>query len=150
MGKLQPVQICNIQYTHLACSVISVWLILCIEQAADGSLVQESFEETMMGTYILKQRDANEKTENIDIVIESQIVLQDLDNAALAAAMLFGLIYVLNLNYSTELKYTFEVLQKVVMKLEGNALSKKAQALKNRLHQWAGFLAFQAIERDFL
>lgn len=86
-----------------------------------------------MGIYVLKRRDASEKPEDIGIVLESQIVMQDLDNVPLAAAMLFGLIYSLNLNYPAELKYTFEVLQKVVMELEGNALSKKAQVLKNRL-----------------
>lgn len=50
--------------------------------------------------------------------------------------MLFCLMYALNLNYPPELKYSFEVLQKVVMELDGNTLSKKAPALKNRLHQW--------------
>ncbi|KAL3997111.1 hypothetical protein ACER0C_009767 [Sarotherodon galilaeus] len=73
--------------------------------------------------------------EDIGIVIEGQRVLQDLDNCALAAAKLFGLMYTLNLTYPPELKYTFEVLQKLVMELEGNSLSKKAQVLKNRLYE---------------
>uniref|UniRef100_A0A8P4KGH9 Uncharacterized protein n=1 Tax=Dicentrarchus labrax TaxID=13489 RepID=A0A8P4KGH9_DICLA len=88
-----------------------------------------------MGIYVWKHRDASEKPEDIGIVLESQIVMQDMDNVPLAAAMLFRLIYSLNLNYPAELKYTFEVLQKEVMELEGNALSKKAQVLKNRLYQ---------------
>ncbi|XP_051258074.1 uncharacterized protein LOC127364511 [Dicentrarchus labrax] len=103
--------------------------------AADESLLQESIEETTMGIYVWKHRDDSEKPEDIGIVLESQIVMQDMDSVPLAAAMLFGLIYSLNLNYPAELKYTFEVLQKVVMELEGNALSKKAQVLKNRLYQ---------------
>ena len=67
------------------------------------------------------------------IVLVGQVMLQELDNVALATAMLFGLMYALNLDYPPELKYRFEVLQKVVMELEGTTLSKKAP--KNRLHQ---------------
>lgn len=114
---------------------------LCIVQATDESFIQDSIEETIMGIYIWKHRDASEKPEDTGIVFESHIVLQDLDNVPLAAAMLFGLIYVLNLNYPAELKYTFEVLQKVVMELEGNALSKKAQALKNLSVNWLSRLS---------
>ncbi|KAL7868433.1 hypothetical protein SRHO_G00098170 [Serrasalmus rhombeus] len=84
--------------------------------------------------YVFKQRDASQEPD-IGIVLEGQVVLQELDNVALATAMLFGLMYALNLNYPPELKYTFEVLQKVVMELEGTTLSKKAQTLKNRLYQ---------------
>lgn len=133
-------QIFSIPYTHTTCSVcvISLCFILWIYilQAADEALIQGSIEETTLGIYILKQRDASDKPDDIGIVLEGQIVLQELDNVALAAAMLFGLMYALNLNYPPELKYTFEVLQKVVMELEGNTLSKKAQVLKNRLYQW--------------
>lgn len=65
--------------------------------------------------------------------MEGQQVLQDLDSVALAVAMLFGLMYALNLSYPEDLKYCFEVLQKIVMELEGTMLSKKVQVLKNRL-----------------
>ncbi|KAL6474683.1 hypothetical protein MHYP_G00157230 [Metynnis hypsauchen] len=102
--------------------------------AADEALIQGSIEETTLGIYVFKQRDASQEPD-IGIVLEGQVVLQELDNVALATAMLFGLMYALNLNYPPDLKYTFEVLQKVVMELEGTTLSKKAQALKNRLYQ---------------
>ncbi|XP_062868186.1 uncharacterized protein LOC134330846 [Trichomycterus rosablanca] len=103
--------------------------------AADEALIQGSIEETTLGIYVLKKRDASDKPDDIGIVLEGQVVLQELDNVALASAMLFGLMYSLNLNYPPELKYIFEVLQKVVMELEGNTLSKKVQVLKNRLYQ---------------
>lgn len=77
--------------------------------------------------------DACDRPEDIGIVLEGQMILQDLYNFALAAAMLFGLMYALNLTYPTELKYTFEVLQKMFMELAGSTLSKKAQVLRNRL-----------------
>ena len=84
---------------------------------------------------MIKASDATSRPEDIGVVLEGQMVLRDLDNVAFSAAMLFGLMYALNLNYPPELKYTFEVLQKVVMELDSNTLSKKAQVLKNRLHQ---------------
>uniref|UniRef100_A0AAX7UBG9 Uncharacterized protein n=1 Tax=Astatotilapia calliptera TaxID=8154 RepID=A0AAX7UBG9_ASTCA len=103
--------------------------------ATDEGVIQQSIEETTMGIYIIKSRDASDSPEDIGIVLEGQRVLQDLDNCALAAAMLFGLMYTLNLTYPPELMYTFEVFQKLVMELEGNSLSKKALVLKNRLYE---------------
>ncbi|XP_058628337.1 uncharacterized protein LOC131538482 [Onychostoma macrolepis] len=99
-------------------------------QAADEAFIQNSIEETTVGIYILKSQD---RSEDIGIVLEGQKVLQGLDNFALATAMLFGLMYALNLNYPPEMKFTFEVLQKIVMELEGCTLSVKAQVLRNRL-----------------
>ncbi|XP_034537215.1 uncharacterized protein si:dkey-184n3.2 [Notolabrus celidotus] len=98
----------------------------------DEALIQGALEDTTVGICVLKQRDT---PEDIGIVLEGQIVMQDLDNVALAAAMLFGLMYALNLNYPPELKYFFEVMQKIVMELDGTTYSKKAQALKNRLYE---------------
>ena len=62
-------------------------------------------------------------------------MLQDLDNVALAVAMLFGLMYALIFSYPADLRYTFEVtlVQKIFMELDGGKLSNKALALKNRL-----------------
>ncbi|KAF1384391.1 hypothetical protein PFLUV_G00119650 [Perca fluviatilis] len=102
--------------------------------AEDEGLNRGAIEETTLGICVVKHTDATDGPEDIGIVLEGQVVLHDLDNVALAAAMLFGLMYALNLNYPPELN-SFEVLQKVVMELDGNTLSKKAQALKNRLHQ---------------
>ncbi|XP_070406382.1 uncharacterized protein [Nothobranchius furzeri] len=100
--------------------------------AADEDYLQTSIEETTLGIYVVRSVLTN-TAEDIGIVLEGQIVFQDLDNIALATAVLFGLIYALNLNYPPSLKYTFEVLQKLVMELEGSTLSKKVQLLKNRL-----------------
>lgn len=89
-------------------------------------------EETTVGIYIVKA-DATSKADDIGIILEGQQVLQDVDNVPLAVALLFGLIYALNLNYPDGLKRTFEVLQKIIMELEGTMLSKKVQVLKNQL-----------------
>ncbi|KAL7841146.1 hypothetical protein SRHO_G00248370 [Serrasalmus rhombeus] len=73
--------------------------------AADEALIQGSIEETTVGIYAFKQREAD-IPDNIGIVLEGQVVLQELDNVALAAAMLFGLMFALNLDYPPELRLT--------------------------------------------
>uniref|UniRef100_A0A671KDS4 Uncharacterized protein n=1 Tax=Sinocyclocheilus anshuiensis TaxID=1608454 RepID=A0A671KDS4_9TELE len=100
----------RIKLTTILC--ISYDFILKLE-AYIGSLT------TTVGIYVLKFHDGSQ---DIGIVLEGQNFLQGLDNFALATAMLFGLMYALNLNYPPEMKYTFEVLQKEVMELEGCTL----------------------------
>lgn len=70
---------------------------------------------------------------DVGIIIEGVVVLQDLDNVALAVAMLFGLFYSLNMRYPSQLRFTFEVIQKLVMELDATDLSRKAQNLKTKL-----------------
>ena len=102
-------------------------------QAEDEAAIKESIVDTTVGIFVVK-KDATSRPEDIGIVLEGLQIMQGLDNAALAAALLFGLMYVLNFNSPPELKFTFEVLQKVVMGLDGTTLSNKAQVLKNRLY----------------
>uniref|UniRef100_A0A3P9MCX0 Uncharacterized protein n=1 Tax=Oryzias latipes TaxID=8090 RepID=A0A3P9MCX0_ORYLA len=70
---------------------------------------------------------------DVGIIIEGVVILQDLDNVALATAMLFGLFYCFNMSYLAQLRYTFEVIQKVVKELDLTELSRKAQNLKTKL-----------------
>uniref|UniRef100_A0A3B5AEV1 Uncharacterized protein n=1 Tax=Stegastes partitus TaxID=144197 RepID=A0A3B5AEV1_9TELE len=93
---------------------------------------ERSTEETTVGIYVVKT-DCNSKPDDIGMVIKGQVVLQELENFPLAVAMLFDLIYTVNLNYPCDLKYTFKVLQKIIIELEGTTLSKKPQVFKNRL-----------------
>lgn len=107
-------------------------LLLFRLQAEDEIHIQEAIDETTMGIYVVKH-EATSRPDDIGIVLEGLPVLQDLDSVALAVAMLFGLMYVINLNYPDDLRYSFEAFQKIVMELEGTVLSKKVQVLKNRL-----------------
>lgn len=50
------------------------------------ALIQGSTEETMVGIYVVKH-NATSKPDNTGVVWEDQMVLHDLDNIALAAAM---------------------------------------------------------------
>ncbi|KAJ8334016.1 hypothetical protein SKAU_G00413350 [Synaphobranchus kaupii] len=107
-------------------------------QMADGmdeNTITDAIADTTIGIYVLKEHASSDEPEDIGIVLEGIKVLQDLDNVALAVAMLFGLIYALNLSYPADLRYTFEVVQKIFMELDGGKLSNKALALKNRLYQ---------------
>lgn len=88
-----------------------------------------------MGVYVVQEDGGDPKDDPVDIgvLIEGMEVLSDLDSVAQACALLFGLIYCLNLSYPQELSYFFEVLQKIFLNLDGQRLSKKAQFLKNKL-----------------
>uniref|UniRef100_A0A8P4G7J9 Uncharacterized protein n=1 Tax=Dicentrarchus labrax TaxID=13489 RepID=A0A8P4G7J9_DICLA len=95
----------------------------------------EAMEQTVMGVYVIQQQDAQpgDDPEDRGVLIEGVEVLTGLGSIAIACALLFGLIYCLNLSYPPELKCTFEVLQKILMNLDGQRLSSKAQFLKNKL-----------------
>ena len=60
-----------------------------------------------MGVYIVKEVNV---VKDIGVVLEGSVVLEGMDNVALATALLFGLVYALNLSYPTSLRYTFEVI----------------------------------------
>uniref|UniRef100_A0A1A8DTM9 Si:ch211-193k19.2 n=2 Tax=Nothobranchius kadleci TaxID=1051664 RepID=A0A1A8DTM9_NOTKA len=78
---------------------------LCVYMGEDPeNLVQEYVD---MDENAIKERSTSAEPEDIGIILEGISVLQDLENVALAAAMLFGLMYALNLNYPVDLRYTF-------------------------------------------
>lgn len=91
--------------------------------------------QTVIGIYVAKHEgaDVDDPPEDIGIVVEGVQVLQDLKDVANACALLFGIMYCLNLSYPSDLKYTFEFLQKVLMELDVHRLSNKIQILKNKL-----------------
>ncbi|KAG7513756.1 hypothetical protein JOB18_015916 [Solea senegalensis] len=93
-----------------------------------------AIEKTTVGIYVTRETPGIDISD-VGIIIEGVVVLQDLDNVALATAMLFGLFYSLNMKYPSQLRYTFEVIQKVVMELDMTQLSRKAQSFKTKLLQ---------------
>ncbi|XP_054597980.2 uncharacterized protein [Nothobranchius furzeri] len=99
----------------------------------DEAAFGDSVEGTTVGIFTIKRHEAQPGPDDVGIVLEGHIVIQELDNVPLAFALLFELLYCLNTDYPHQLRYTFEVFQKVLMELDGASLSKKAQVLKNRL-----------------
>ena len=94
-----------------------------------------AIERTTVGIYVARDTTSSEPSD-VRIVLEGVMVLQDLENVALASAMLFGLFYALNMQYPTKLRYTFEVFQNIIMELDADELSRKAQSLNTKLCQW--------------
>ncbi|CAI5642295.1 unnamed protein product [Oreochromis niloticus] len=91
-----------------------------------------AIEKTTVGIYVSRDTPGNYSFD-VGIIIEGVVVLNDLDNVAIAVAMLFGLLYSVNMSYPSQLRYTFEVIQKVVMGLDATELSRKAQNFKTKL-----------------
>uniref|UniRef100_A0A672HDK4 Uncharacterized protein n=1 Tax=Salarias fasciatus TaxID=181472 RepID=A0A672HDK4_SALFA len=99
-----------------------------------------AIEKKTVGIYVTRET-AGVDISDVGVIIEGVVVLRDLDNVALATAMLFGLFYSLNMCYLSQLRYTFEVIQKVLMELDATQLSRKAQNLKTKLlHFFSLFL----------
>lgn len=87
-----------------------------------------------MAVYIFKEEDdLFELPQHVGIVIEGVKVLNDLPSVPHACAMLFGLMYVLNLRYPSELKNTFEALQKIFMEIEPKKMARKVFGLSGKL-----------------
>ena len=99
------------------------WLHYCGEAPGDSTKI------------FVGRDDALSPPEDIGIVTDSVEVLNELSSVASACAMLFGLIYTLNLNYPVELKYTFETFQKI-MDIESRQMSWRVQNLCVKLKEW--------------
>lgn len=91
--------------------------------------------ETVFGILVIRREGAEvgERPEDILIILEGVEVLSEMSNVPMAIAALFAFVYALNLSYPPEWRYTFEALQKLIMGLDGQRLSKKLQVLKTLL-----------------
>lgn len=90
---------------------------------------QTALAETVFGIFVIRHEGAELIGQPEDV----GIVMNELGDIPFAVAMLLGLVYALNLCYLQELRYTLEVLQKIIMDLDGNKLSNKVQVLKTLL-----------------
>ncbi|KAL0978903.1 hypothetical protein UPYG_G00177450 [Umbra pygmaea] len=70
---------------------------------------------------------------DVGVILEEHIVLHNLADIAIAFAMLMGLLYSLNIDYPKGLKYTFEMIQKVVMDVGGGTCSARIHGLRNKM-----------------
>ncbi|KAL7872442.1 hypothetical protein SRHO_G00074250 [Serrasalmus rhombeus] len=93
-----------------------------------------AIERTVAGIYVARQTPGSNYSD-VGVILEGVVVLRDLENVALATAMLFGFFYILNMRYPSKLHYTLEVIQKIIMELDAADLSRKAQSLTSKVDQ---------------
>lgn len=87
-----------------------------------------------MAVFVIREEeDPLQPPHDIWVVIEGVEVLDELPSVAHACAMLFGLIYALNLSYPSELKYTFDALQKIFMEIEPKKMTRRECSLSVKL-----------------
>ncbi|MED6265705.1 hypothetical protein CHARACLAT_028283 [Characodon lateralis] len=66
-------------------------------------------------------------------VLEANVVIRHLCYLPSTVMTLMGLMYVLNLNYPRDLKYTFEVIQHLFLGIGIDSCSARVRSLKNTL-----------------
>uniref|UniRef100_A0A3P9N2L7 Uncharacterized protein n=1 Tax=Poecilia reticulata TaxID=8081 RepID=A0A3P9N2L7_POERE len=67
------------------------------------------------------------------VVVEETIVLHNIKDVTLGFATLMGVIYCVNLKYPDDMKYSFEFLQRVVMKIKPDQASARLHGLRNKI-----------------
>nr|XP_023667115.1 uncharacterized protein LOC111843628 isoform X4 [Paramormyrops kingsleyae] len=70
---------------------------------------------------------------DVAIVIEEKIVMRHLGDVPNAFVNLMGLLYMLNLDYPKDMKYTFEVIQRLFMGIGCEMCTPRVHSLKNKL-----------------
>lgn len=64
------------------------------------------------------------------VILEEAVILSDLKDIPHAVVLLMGLLFSLNIDYPKELRYTFEVIQKVLMNIGGGQCSSLVHGLR--------------------
>ncbi|XP_056105890.1 uncharacterized protein LOC130084457 [Rhinichthys klamathensis goyatoka] len=98
---------------------------------------EEDFIKGMVIGILLVVEDVKEPLpvsyNDVAIVIEEKIVMRHLADVPNAVVNLMGLLYMLNLDYPKEMKFTFEVIQRLFMGIGSETCTPRVYSLKNKL-----------------
>ncbi|KAG5271521.1 hypothetical protein AALO_G00180950 [Alosa alosa] len=103
----------------------------CVLLLQESSVAKEDMTRGMT-VGILVVADGND-TVGFAVVIEEEIILPSLSDFPTAVALMMGLLYALNIDYPKDTRYTFEVIQKVLMDIGGGHSTALVHGLRNRL-----------------
>lgn len=84
----------------------------------------------MLGILIVADGD---DTVSFAVVIEEEIIFPSVSDFPRAVSLLMGLLYALNIDYPKGIRYTFEVIQKVLMDIGGGHCTALVHGLRNKL-----------------
>ncbi|XP_063748727.1 uncharacterized protein LOC134870473 [Eleginops maclovinus] len=79
------------------------------------------------------QRPVPKEVINVALALEEDVILRNLKDVPHAFSLLMGLLYGLNIHYPKGLRYMFEIIQKVVMKIGAESCSSRVNGVRNRL-----------------
>lgn len=92
-------------------------------QEIEGNNIQRDMQKTTMGIYVInKEGGENGHYDDIGIFVDGVIIVDNIGGAARACALMLGVIYALNLAYPKELRYYYEFIQKVLLRMDGERL----------------------------
>ena len=112
----------------------NVLSLLSVLQVVQKDEAETELAATTMGVFVLRENQGPLcEPVDIGIIIDGVEVLSDQSSVASACAVLFGLIYALDLKYPEELKYSLEFFQKIIMNIESKNMSKRVLNLSAKL-----------------
>ncbi|XP_063752781.1 uncharacterized protein LOC134873241 [Eleginops maclovinus] len=79
------------------------------------------------------QRPVPKEVIDVALALEEDVILRNLKDVPHAFSLLMGLLYGLNIHYPKGLRYMFEIIQKVVMKIGAESCSSRVNGVWNRL-----------------
>ncbi|KAJ3605702.1 hypothetical protein NHX12_027746 [Muraenolepis orangiensis] len=107
---------------------------LLLDQVVQKDEAETELERCAMAVFVIREEeDPLQPPHDIGIIIEGVEVMNQLPSFAHACAMLFGFIYALNLSYPSQLKYTFDALQKLFMGIEPKQMTRRVCSLSVKL-----------------
>lgn len=103
-------------------------------EVAEKDDAKRELQQCTMAVFVISEEEDPLKPPcDIGIIIEGVKVLNELPSVAHGCALLFGLIYALNLSYPGELKHTFDALQKIFMEIEPKRMTRRVCSLSVKL-----------------